>query len=53
MLILKNTAATLITNKINEAIDASGKNVAHVTGYLDASDNLVLKVDTKGTDSIC
>ncbi|MEK0313767.1 flagellin N-terminal helical domain-containing protein [Cohnella sp. 56] len=44
-------AASLIVNKINEAIDASGKNIAHVTGYVDDSSKLVLQSGTKGVDS--
>ncbi|MGE8080539.1 flagellin [Peribacillus loiseleuriae] len=45
-----NKAAQLIVSKINEAIDASGKNVAHITGYADG-DTLVLKSGTTGVDS--
>lgn len=48
----KQAAAELIQNKINEAIDASGKNVAHVKAYVDGSDNLVVESGTKGTKSI-
>lgn len=33
----KNAAATLIVDTINAAIDASGKNIAHVTGVVNAS----------------
>ncbi len=47
----KNAAAELIVKKINEAIDASGKNVAHVTGYSDGT-NLVIESGSKGTNSI-
>ncbi|NOU66751.1 flagellin [Paenibacillus sp. LMG 31461] len=48
----RNAAAELIVNKINEAIDASGKSVAHVTGYIDTTNGkLVLESGTKGTDS--
>ncbi|MBB6447287.1 flagellin N-terminal helical domain-containing protein [Bacillus benzoevorans] len=48
----KKAAAELIQNKINEAIDASGKNVEHVKAYVDASDNLVVESGSKGTKSI-
>ncbi|BFT68673.1 flagellin [Paenibacillus sp. P36] len=44
-------AKDLIINKINEAIDASGKNTAHITGYVDATGQLVLQSGTKGVDS--
>jgi flagellin len=47
----RNAAKDLIINKINEAIDASGKNVAHVTGYVDSSGQLVLESGTKGINS--
>ncbi|OAS14525.1 flagellin [Paenibacillus oryzisoli] len=47
----QNAAKDLIINKINEAIDASGKNVAHVSGYIDSSGALVLKSGTAGKDS--
>ncbi|WP_339191120.1 flagellin [Paenibacillus sp. FSL R5-0490] len=43
-------AADLIVSKINEAIDKSGANVAHITGYVD-SDSLVLESGSKGTTS--
>ncbi|MFJ7726530.1 flagellin [Neobacillus sp. NPDC097160] len=43
-------AAELIGQKINEAIDASGKNIAHVNAYSDGT-NLVVESGTKGTDS--
>lgn len=46
-----NKAAELIISKINEAIDASGANVAHVTGYVDGSDNLVIESGSKGINS--
>jgi len=46
-----NAAAELVTKKINEAIDASGKNVAHVSGYSDGT-NLVIESGSKGIDSI-
>ncbi|MGG1518938.1 flagellin [Paenibacillus oryzisoli] len=47
----QNAAKDLIVSKINEAIDASGKNVAHVSGYIDGSGKLVLKSGTTGSDS--
>ncbi|MFA9558928.1 flagellin [Evansella sp. AB-rgal1] len=47
----RNAAKDLIVNKINEAIDASGANVAHVTGYVDDSGSLVLQSGSKGTNS--
>ncbi|MGI8385391.1 flagellin [Robertmurraya sp. P23] len=46
----KNAAAELIVKKINEAIDASGTGVAHVSGYSDGT-NLVIESGSKGTDS--
>jgi len=47
----QSKAADLIITKINEAIDASGKNTAHISGYVDTSGNLVLQSGTKGVDS--
>jgi len=47
----KNKAAELIVSKINEAIDASGKNVAHISGYIDSAGALVLESGTKGINS--
>ncbi|MCD1260843.1 flagellin [Paenibacillus athensensis] len=47
----QNKAKDLIVDTINAAIDASGKNVAHITGYVDSSGKLVLESGTKGTDS--
>lgn len=44
-------AAELIVNKINEAIDASGANVAHISGYSDSSQNLVLNSGKAGVNS--
>jgi len=44
-------AADLIVSKINEAIDASGSNVAHITGYVDGTKKLVLESGSKGTSS--
>lgn len=47
----KAAAAKLIGDTINAAIDATGKNVAHVNAYVDTSGNLVVESGTKGTDS--
>lgn len=44
-------AADLVVSKINEAIDNSGTNVAHISGYVDSSKKLVLESGTTGTDS--
>ncbi|MEH7107194.1 flagellin [Bacillus sp. JJ1764] len=41
----------ILTNAINTAIDASGKNVGHVTSYTDGTDKLVLTSSTTGTKS--
>lgn len=46
----KNAAAELVVKKINEAIDAAGGKVAHVTGYSDGT-NLVIESGSKGTAS--
>lgn len=46
----KQKAASLIESKINDAIDASGKNVAHVKAYSDGT-NLVVESGSKGVDS--
>lgn len=46
----KQAAAKLIGDTINAAIDASGKNVAHVNAYSDGTD-LVVESGTKGVDS--
>ena len=46
-----NKAKDIIVNAINTAIDNSGKNVAHVNGYLDASNKIVLQSGTVGTKS--
>ncbi|MEK4276639.1 flagellin N-terminal helical domain-containing protein [Paenibacillus sp. FSL R7-0026] len=43
-------AADLIVSKINEAIDKSGANVEHITGYVKA-DSLVLESGSKGVNS--
>jgi len=47
----RNKAAELIIGKINAAIDASGKNVAHVSGYIDSAGKLVVESGTKGINS--
>ncbi|WNS81302.1 flagellin [Domibacillus sp. DTU_2020_1001157_1_SI_ALB_TIR_016] len=47
----QNKAKDLIVSKINEAIDAQGANVAHVSGYLDGSGKLVLESGKDGTTS--
>jgi flagellin len=49
--ISQNKAKDLIISKINDAIDASGKNTAHITGYVDSAGKLVLQSGTKGVDS--
>lgn len=46
----KQAAAQLVQDKINAAIDASGKNVAHVKAYSDGT-NLVVESGTKGVNS--
>jgi flagellin len=47
----QKAAADLIVNKINEAIDKAGVNVAHITGYADTTGALVLNSATKGISS--
>lgn len=47
----RNAAAELIQTKINEAIDASGANVAHVDAYVDSANKLVIESGTQGIDS--
>jgi flagellin len=47
----QKAAADLIVSKINEAIDNMGVNVAHITGYANASGALVLESATKGINS--
>lgn len=47
----RNAAKDLIISKINEAIDASGKNVSHVSGYIDSSGKLTIESGTTGTES--
>ncbi|NOU69999.1 flagellin [Paenibacillus sp. LMG 31458] len=46
-----NKAKDLIVQKINDAIDASGKSVAHINGYVTGG-SLVLESGSAGTDSI-
>lgn len=46
----KNAAAKLVVDKINQAIDAGGGKVAHVSGYSDGT-NLVIESGSKGTAS--
>jgi len=47
----QQAAKDLIVKKINEAIDASGLNVAHISAYVDSSGQLVLQSGSKGTNS--
>ena len=44
-------AAELITKTINDAIDASGANVAHVKGYRDSTGKFVLQSGSEGINS--
>jgi flagellin len=44
-------AKDLIIDTINQAIDDSGANVEHVSGYINATDQLVIESGTTGTDS--
>jgi flagellin len=44
----KKTATELIVSKINEAIDNSGKNATHITGYVDSTGFMVLNSGNKG-----
>ncbi|WP_407314708.1 flagellin [Desulfosporosinus sp. SB140] len=44
-------AASLIVSQINSAIDASGTNAAHVTGYVNAAHSLVITSGSSGTGS--
>jgi flagellin len=48
----KAAAAKLIGDTINAAIDASGKNIAHVNSYVNTTGELVVESGSKGTDSI-
>jgi len=47
----QNNAKDLIIKTINDAIDASGKNVAHITGYVAASGGLRLQTTSEGVES--
>ncbi|MDR3560134.1 MAG: flagellin [Negativicutes bacterium] len=44
-------ASALIVSTINSAIDASGANVAHVSGYVDAAGKFNIESGTKGINS--
>jgi len=46
----QNKVRDIITNKINEAIDASGKALSHISGYVTGG-NLVLQSGTTGIKS--
>ncbi|MFL0165432.1 flagellin [Candidatus Clostridium helianthi] len=46
-----NAAKDLIVSKINEAIDQSGAKVAHVSGYVDSANKLVIESGSTGTTS--
>ncbi|ABO50943.1 flagellin domain protein [Desulforamulus reducens MI-1] len=46
-----NKAKDTIINAINTAIDNSGKNVTHISGYLDGTNKMVLQSGTQGTKS--
>ena len=46
-----NAAKDLMVSKINEAIDASGANVAHVSGYVNSTSHLVIESGTSGINS--
>jgi flagellin len=47
----QTAAKDLIISKINEAIDASGLNLAHVSGYVNTSGVMVIESGTKGINS--
>lgn len=47
----KDKATTLVVNKINEAIDASGANVEHISGYVTSGGNMVLESGSQGINS--
>ena len=47
----QSDAKDLVVNTINSAIDASGKNVAHVAGWVDTTGNFVLQSGSSGTTS--
>ena len=41
----------IFTDTINAAIDASGQNVAHISGYSDTDNGIILQSGSKGIDS--
>jgi len=47
----KAAAVSLVVSQINAAIDASGSNVAHVTGYTTAGNSLVITSGSAGDSS--
>jgi flagellin len=47
----ESTAKDLIVKTINDAIDASGSNVAHISGYVDAAGKLNLQSGSQGINS--
>ena len=48
----RDAATKLVVNTINSAIDASGKSVAHVSGYIDSGTGaLVIQSGSQGTNS--
>jgi len=47
----EQAAASLVVNTINNAIDDSGVNVAHVTGYVDSNGKFNIKSGSTGTNS--
>ncbi|OCT13154.1 flagellin [Paenibacillus pectinilyticus] len=47
---IKHISDTIV-NAVNTAIDQSGKSIAHVTGYADSSNKMVLTSGTTGTKS--
>lgn len=47
----QNKVKDIIVNKINEAIDNSGKSIAHISGYVGSGDNLMLVSGTTGVKS--
>ncbi|WP_306829424.1 flagellin [Lysinibacillus sp. FN11] len=47
----KNKSTELVVKKINEAIDASGANVSHISGYVSTGGNMVLESGSQGTNS--
>jgi flagellin len=46
-----NRATQIIVDTINAAIDSSGKNVAHISGYTDSVGVITLQSGSKGIDS--